>query len=151
MKNKILYIDDEKSNLDVFKATFRREYNVFVTKSTKEAFDILKSNDIKIVISDERMIEMRGCDFLKIASNDYPDTARILLTGYSDTKATIRAINDGKVCKVLGKPWDSEELKTIFNEVCEDCEAKAKEKQLIKDLTTANKQFEFQLMQKNLV
>ena len=151
MKNKILYLDDEKSNLDVFKATFRRDYVVFVTDSTKEAFDILKSNDIAIVISDQRMTEMTGCEFLKIAAKDYPDISRVLLTGYSDSVATIKAINEGRVCRVLSKPWDSEELKTIFNEICKDHEEKAKEKQLIKDLITVNKQLEFQLMQRNLV
>jgi len=65
MKNKILYLDDEPSNLNVFKATFRREYEVFITDSATEAFEILKNNDIKIIISDQRMPKMNGCEFLK--------------------------------------------------------------------------------------
>ncbi len=148
MKNKILYLDDEPSNLNVFKATFRREYEVFITGSATEAFEILKSNDIKILISDQRMPEMSGCDFLKVAANDYPNAARILLTGYSDINVVVKAVNEGNVFKVLSKPWDSNELITAFEQGIQVYDLAAKDRKRTKDLIKANEQLEFMLHQK---
>lgn len=148
MKNKILYLDDEPSNLNVFKATFRREYEVFITGSATEAFEILKSNDIKILISDQRMAEMSGCDFLKVAAKDYPNVLRVLLTGYSDINVVVEAVNKAKVFKVLSKPWDSTELITAFDECIKVYDLAAKDRQQTKDLIKANEQLEFMLHQK---
>jgi DNA-binding NtrC family response regulator len=148
MKNKILYLDDEPSNLNVFKATFRREYEVFITDSATEAFEILKNNDIKIIISDQRMPKMNGCEFLKKAAKDYPDVLRMLLTGYSDINVVIEAVNEGKVFKVLNKPWDSEKLITAFEQGIHMYDLSEKYKKLTKDLIKANEQLEFMLHQK---
>lgn len=148
MKNKILYLDDEPSNLNVFKATFRREYEVFITGSATEAFEILKSNDIKILISDQRMPEMNGCDFLKVSAKDHPNAARILLTGYSDINVVVKAVNEGNVFKVLSKPWDSNELITAFEQGIQVYDLAAKDRKRTKDLIKANEQLEFMLHQK---
>lgn len=148
MKNKILYLDDEPSNLNVFKATFRREYEVFITDSATEAFEILKNNDIKIIISDQRMPKMNGCKFLKKAAKDYPDVLRMLLTGYSDINVVIEAVNEGKVFKVLNKPWDAAKLIKSFEQGIQMYDLAAKDRKLTKDLVKANEQLEFMLHQK---
>ena len=103
----VLYIDDEKSNLEVFKALVRRDgYNVHTTTSTKEAFKILKANEIHIVLSDQRMVGITGIEFFESIIKDYPKPIRILTTAYSDFHTVIDAINKGRVYECLCKPWE---------------------------------------------
>lgn len=112
----ILYVDDEQQNLISFKATFRREYTVHTAKSGKEGLEIMRNNDIQLVISDQRMPEMTGVQFLEKIIPEFPETIRMVLTGFSDVTAIIDAINNGGVYRYITKPWDDTELKmTIEN------------------------------------
>jgi class 3 adenylate cyclase len=115
---KILYVDDEEHNLVAFKATFRRDYTIFTAKSAKEGLDILKMEKICLIITDQRMPEMTGIQFLEKIIPEYPDIIRIILTGFSDVEAIIEAINTGRVFRYITKPWDEKELKmTIDNAI----------------------------------
>jgi class 3 adenylate cyclase len=115
---KILYVDDEEHNLVAFKATFRRDYTIFTAKSAKDGFDILKKEKISLIITDQRMPEMTGIQFLEKIIPEYPDIIRIILTGFSDVEAIIEAINTGRVFRYITKPWDEKELKmTIDNAI----------------------------------
>jgi adenylate cyclase len=112
----ILYVDDEQQNLVSFKAAFRREYTILTALSGKEAIEILKDKDVGLIISDQRMPEMTGVQFLERILPEYPDAIRIVLTGFSDVEAIIDAINKGKVFRYIHKPWDENELRmTIEN------------------------------------
>ena len=103
----VLYLDDEDSNLKVFKALVRRDgYNVYTTTSTKEAFKILKEKEIHIILSDQRMVGITGVEFFQSIIKDYPKPIRILTTAYSDSESVIDAINKGQVYKYLSKPWE---------------------------------------------
>src|SRR5690348_3781424 len=93
----VLYLDDEVNNLKAFKANFRRVYQVFITDSIQEARQILKDNEIHVIISDQRMPEMKGIDFFASILLDHPEPIRMLLTGYADISAVIDAINKGQV------------------------------------------------------
>ena len=104
----VLYLDDEQSNLEVFKSLVRRDgYNIYTTTSTKEAFKILKANEIHIVLSDQRMKGTTGVEFFESIIKDYPKPIRILTTAYSDFDTVIDAINKGQVYKYLCKPWEN--------------------------------------------
>ena len=118
----ILYVDDEQQNLISFKAAFRREYKIMTAISGQEAIEILKEHDVQLIISDQRMPEMTGVEFLENILPVYPDAIRMILTGFSDVEAIIDAINKGKVFRYITKPWDENELrmtienaKTLFN------------------------------------
>jgi class 3 adenylate cyclase len=112
----ILYVDDEQQNLISFKATFRREYTIYTAQSGKEGLDIMRKNDIHLVITDQRMPEMTGVQFLEKIIPEFPDTIRMILTGFSDVTAIIEAINNGGVYHYITKPWDEMEFRmTIEN------------------------------------
>ena len=102
----ILYIDDEVHNLNTFKIAFRHLYNIHVGKNAFEGLDILKENDIKLVISDQRVDGMSGTEFLKRVKRLYPNCIRIILTGYSDVDVIMRAVNDCGIYRFILKPWE---------------------------------------------
>lgn len=110
-KSNILYVDDEANNLTAFVATFRRHFNVFTATSGREGIAIMRHNNIQIVITDQRMPEMTGVQFLESIIPEYPNTVRMILTGFTDIEAIIKAINTGRVFRYITKPWDPVELK----------------------------------------
>ena len=94
-KISVLYIDDEVDNLNSFKATFRRNFEIYTAESAIEGKKILEENNIEIVLSDQRMPEMTGVEFFASLIEEHNDCMRILVTGYSDIKAVVDAINLG--------------------------------------------------------
>lgn len=94
---KILYVDDEEHNLISFKAVFRREYEIFAATSGEEGLEIIRQNNIDLIITDQRMPRMTGIQFLERILPEFPDTIRMILTGFSDVEAIIGAINTGRV------------------------------------------------------
>ena len=114
-KAKVLYVDDEANNLLVFKSSFRRYYDVSTAISGYEALQLLKENPVDVVISDQRMPELSGIEFLKNIP-DKPENVRIIMTGYSDVEAVIDALNLGKIHKYIKKPWVKEELKDTIDD-----------------------------------
>ena len=82
----ILYVDDEEQNLISFKATFRRDYTIHTATSGNEGIEIMKNNNINLIITDQRMPEMTGIQFLEKIIPGYPDTIRMILTGVSSQR-----------------------------------------------------------------
>lgn len=146
----ILYVDDEVNNLIGFKANFRKLYSIFTAESGREAKSILKENNIQIIITDQRMPEMTGIEFLESILPEYPDVIRIILTGYTDLETVIKAINEGQVYKYISKPYNTEELKITLDNAFEVYYLRAENKELTQKLLTANEQLEFMLRQKLL-
>ncbi|MGB3466967.1 MAG: histidine kinase, partial [Cyclobacteriaceae bacterium] len=108
----ILYVDDEKGNCDYFKSAFRREHIIHTAYSGSEALTILQGNDdISLILTDQRMPEMSGVEFLEQSLKIAPDAIRVLVTGYSDMKTVIDAINKGQVYHYIPKPWSYDEMK----------------------------------------
>jgi len=112
----ILYVDDEEHNLISFAATFRKEYKIFTAIGGVEGLNIARDNNIQLVITDQRMPEMTGIQFLEKVIPECPDAIRMILTGFSDIEVIIEAINSGRVYRYINKPWDENELRmTIEN------------------------------------
>ncbi len=108
----ILCVDDEKNILSSLRRLLRPEgYEIQLANSGAEGLDILSKMPIDLVISDMRMPEMNGAQFLEKVYELYPDTVRILLTGYSEISSTIDAINKGNIYKYISKPWEEHDLK----------------------------------------
>lgn len=117
---KILCIDDENNVLRSLKRLFLDEdYEVLTATSGKEGLELLEQElEIQIVISDYRMPEMNGVDFLREVFRRWPKTVRIVLSGYADTASIVSAINEGQIYKFIPKPWNDDELKvTIANAI----------------------------------
>ena len=108
----VLIVDDEASILGALKRVLHHEpYRVLTTTSPMEAFHLLATHSVQMVISDQRMPEMTGTELLLQVKLLYPEVVRVILTGYTDEEAIMAAINDGQVYKFLFKPWNSEALK----------------------------------------
>lgn len=146
----ILYVDDEENNLFSFKATFRIRYNVLVAISGEEALKILEKKQVHVIITDQRMPEMTGVDFLEKVLEKYPDPMRILLTGYADMNAVVDAVNKGKIFHYLAKPWNEEELDMTIKRSYEKYLEKVELKIMNEKLSGSNDQLEFMLRQRLL-
>ncbi|MDH5600836.1 MAG: response regulator [Gammaproteobacteria bacterium] len=107
----ILFVDDEANILSSLKRLFRPVIeNIVVAESGAEALDVLKLAKVDVVVSDMRMPEMDGAEFLAQVADKYPDTVRILLTGYSDITSTIEAVNKGSIYRYISKPWEDNDI-----------------------------------------
>lgn len=119
-KLKLMVVDDEPDNLDLLYRTFRRDFEVIAAESAIAALQILEQQgEMAIIISDQRMPEMLGTEFLSKTVDRYPDTIRIVLTGYTDVEDLVEAINSGKVFKYITKPWNPEQLKSVVQQAAE--------------------------------
>jgi len=113
VNNSIMVVDDERNILNSLFRVFKMEgYNVLMAESGKAGLELLRHNSVAVVISDYRMPDMDGVEFLNNVKGIAPDTVRFMLTGYADTKAVISAINTGEVYRFVTKPWDDGELKS---------------------------------------
>ena len=138
----VLYVDDEINNLNSFKAAFRRDFEIYTASSAKEGRKILDSHEIGVIITDQRMPGMTGIEFLESILPIYPDTIRILLTGFSDINAVMDAINRGQVYKYLVKPWQNDELKMYIENALEIYHLRKENKELARKLQLANMELE---------
>ncbi|MEA5602035.1 response regulator [Nostoc sp. UHCC 0252] len=119
-KLKILVVDDEPDNLDLLYRTFRRDFNVLKADSGVNALQVLATEgEVAVIISDQRMPEMKGTEFLSKTVPQFPDTVRIILTGFTDIEDLVEAINAGQVYKYITKPWDPGELKAVVQRAAE--------------------------------
>lgn len=146
----VLYIDDEINNLNAFKATFRRNFNVFVTDSIPEARQILEQNIIHVILSDQRMPHMTGIEFFESILQEYPQPIRILITGYTDINAVIDAINRGQVYKYLTKPWMDDDIRIYIEKAYEVYRLRKENNELTNKLVDVNQKLEF-LARQNLL
>ncbi len=122
-KPKMLVVDDEPDNLDLLYRTFRRDFNVLKAESGIRALEVLESEgEVAVIISDQRMPEMKGTEFLSKTVFQFPNTVRIILTGFTDIEDLVDAINSGQVYKYITKPWDPNELKMVVQKAADTYE-----------------------------
>lgn len=138
----VLYVDDEVHNLNAFKASFRRKFNIFTAESAIEGQKVLAAQDIHIIITDQRMPVTTGIEFLESIIPEYPDPIRILLTGYADINAVIDAINKGQVYKYIQKPWMEDDLRINIEKAYELYMLRKENKDLTARLIRANDKLE---------
>lgn len=108
----LLLVDDEENILNTLYRLLRRDgYHILRTTSPREALKLLARHTVGVVVSDQRMPEMQGVDFLRKVKEIHPDTVRIVLSGYTELKSVTDAINEGAVYKFITKPWDENALR----------------------------------------
>ena len=116
----ILCVDDEKNILNSLKRLLRKEsYKVLTASGGSDGLKLLKENEVHLVLSDQRMPEMNGTDFMAMVKKGYPDIIRIILTGYTDVDSITESINKGNVYKFFLKPWDDQNLKLEIRQALE--------------------------------
>ncbi|MEQ8241132.1 MAG: histidine kinase [Cyclobacteriaceae bacterium] len=129
---KILYVDDEKGNIDYFRSVFRRRYEVITATSGEEGLKILKDDpDIAIILTDQRMPRMSGIEFLMESISINDEAIRVLVTGYADMETVISAINKGHIYFYISKPWTYDEMQIIISRALDTYELKRQNKQLL--------------------
>lgn len=117
---KLMVVDDEPDNLDLLYRTFRREFEVYKAEDGFKALQVLaEAGEMAVIISDQRMPRMNGTEFLSRTVEQFPDTIRIVLTGYTDVEDLVEAINSGKVFKYITKPWKPADLKSVVMQAAE--------------------------------
>jgi response regulator RpfG family c-di-GMP phosphodiesterase len=146
----VLYVDDEEHNLVSFKASFRRSFKIWTAISADDAREILEKEEIHIIITDQRMPDETGVEFLVSILDKHPEPIRMLLTGYSDIEAVIDSINKGQVYRYITKPWNDKQLELSIRNAHEVYSLRKENKILFEKLKKANEQLEFLLRQKLL-
>jgi signal transduction histidine kinase len=123
MKHTILCVDDEADNVDALERLFRTKYKVLKATSGAEALSLLATHldkdRVTVIISDQRMPQMTGVEFLAKSLQTHPDAIRILLTGYADIEVVIEAINSGRIYRYVNKPWDPVDLVNTVDKAVE--------------------------------
>lgn len=144
-KGTVLFVDDEIGILNAVKRLLRKEeYEIVAISEPEEALKLLESGkEIDVIVSDYRMPQINGVEFLKKAKVLAPDTVRIVLTGFSDVTSIVNAINEGEIYKFLSKPWNDDELKINIRHAIELCEIKKENKRLYQQITDQNTQLKY--------
>lgn len=140
--HKILFLDDEENVIRSLRRIFIDvdEYEIHTAMQGNEALDILKNNDIALIISDYRMPEMDGVEFLEKAKQIKPEAIRIILTGFADVEVAIAAINEGEIYKFIEKPWESEQLKIHIKRALELYDLKKERETLLETVSRQNEE-----------
>ena len=150
-QHSILLVDDESSIIKSLERIFRKEnYKILTASGGKEGLELLNTLEepVSLIISDQRMPEMSGAQFLEKARKIFPDAGRYLLTGYSDMDAVIDAVNKGKIHRYLTKPWNDDELLVLIQQSLEQYELVLENRRLSELTSTQNK--ELNELNKNL-
>lgn len=121
-KKTILYIDDEEINLRLLKATFRRKYQILTAVNAKEGLNILSKNKVDLIITDQRMPDITGVEFLKMVQEKWPEIppGRLIISGYSDPEDIDEAYKNYQLFKFIAKPWKENELNDIIIKAIEN-------------------------------
>lgn len=135
----LLLVDDEANILASLKRIMRRDhYNILTACSGQEGLDILAQNEVDVIVSDQRMPGMTGVEFLRAAKGLYPDTVRIVLSGYTELQSVTDAVNEGAIYKFLTKPWDDAQLRGHIEEAFRRKEMADENQRLNLEVRTAN-------------
>ncbi len=147
---KILCVDDEPNVLTALRRLFMDDqYTILTATSAEDGLELLRQNNVQIVISDYRMPHMNGVEFLKEVRTVWPDTVRIVLSGYADAASIVSAVNEGQIYKFVPKPWNDDELKIIIAHAIERYYLFRKNAELTAELIKVNSELKILLDEKS--
>jgi diguanylate cyclase (GGDEF)-like protein len=144
---KLLVVDDEPMNLDLFERAFHRRYDVVTATGAEQALAILQQNGnpdsrVDVIVSDYRMPGMNGSQFLAESIRWNPSAKRVLISGYSDIDGLIGAINDGQVHYFVRKPWNPQDLERTIEQLLRVHRLERENRELVEELRHANERLE---------
>jgi response regulator RpfG family c-di-GMP phosphodiesterase len=139
----LLFVDDEPNILSALKRVFfEDDFEILTAESGKKALEMVKDNEVQLIISDQRMPEMVGSELLAKVREMSPDIMRIILTGFADMDAAVDAINNGQIYQFIFKPWNDEELRSVVLRALEHYDLQAENRRLLSELKKANAELE---------
>jgi len=144
----LLVVDDEEGITSSIAEIFRGRYQVLTALSAEEALAKLETEEVAVVISDQRMPRMSGAELLARIAVSQPEATRIMLTGYADLESVVQAVNDGQIYFYMTKPWKSGELEAVVEHAFEHRSLLQKNRQLIEQLRKANAELENKVEQR---
>jgi DNA-binding NtrC family response regulator len=133
-KHPILIVDDEPEILYSLRGLLRRDFDVNTATSAYEGLQLLRRQPVHVILTDQRMPDTTGVEFLKQVRAEYPAAIRLIFTGYADLKAVIDAINEGSVYRYLTKPWDPDELQAVLHQAAKEYERRADRQRILGEL-----------------
>ncbi len=137
---RILVVDDEEAILETMSFTFEDDYEVHTSTDPRRALDLLGAKGpFAVVLTDQRMPDMSGVEFVTEVWRRHPTTVRMILTGFSDMDAILQAINDGHVYAYITKPWEPDHLKQVMKQAVEHHKLSVENERLLGDLSRANR------------
>src|SRR5437764_13360223 len=141
-RHTVLVVDDEPDVVQSVEGLLRLEFRVLGATRAREGLDIMRREEVHVVMSDQRMPEMTGVEFLSHLKGQHADAIRLLFTGYADIRAVIDAINHGSVYRYITKPWDPDELQIIIRQAAEQYDLLVERKRLLAELQVKNAELE---------
>ncbi len=149
-ENTILLVDDEENIIRSLVRLLRRDgYKIITATGGKAGLDVLKENKVGVVLSDQRMPEMSGVEFLGQVKELYPDTVRMVLSGYTDLNSITDAINHGSIYRFLTKPWEDDLLRANIKDAFKHFKVYRENERLSSELKSLNEQLENRVEQQN--
>ncbi len=140
-ERRVLLVDDEENVLRALKRLLRKEpYTIMTALSGEEAIEKLDPEPPHLVISDQRMPGMSGTELLGQIKERCPDTMRVILSGYADISVVVDSINQGQVYRLLAKPWNDEELKTVIRQCLEQYDMRTENRELMEKTQAQNEE-----------
>jgi DNA-binding NtrC family response regulator len=140
-KRPILIVDDESEMLTSIRRLLRLEFEVFTAASGAEAIEIMRQQPIHVVMTDQRMPQMTGVEFLRHVRTEYPEVIRLIVTGYAEINAIVEAINEGGVYRYIAKPFEPQGLAALLHEAGAQYDRIVERRQLLTDLRVHEEQF----------
>jgi len=134
----ILYVDDLRTNLVLFQATFENDFNIILADSAMKALEILKEQEIQVLVTDQRMPDMTGTELLEIVAVEYPEIRRFLLTAFTDFETVVEAVNKGHIHGYINKPLQADEVRIAIKNSLEIYYLRKKNEQIMQQLEKAN-------------
>jgi response regulator RpfG family c-di-GMP phosphodiesterase len=141
-RHTVLVVDDEPDVVRSVKDLLRLDYRVLTATRAPDGLGLIEKEEVHIVMTDQRMPEMTGVEFLRRLRHDHPEAIRLIFTGYADLKTVIDAINQGSVYRYITKPWDPDELQAIIKQAAEHYDLLVERRRLMLELQLKNAELE---------
>jgi two-component system sensor histidine kinase/response regulator len=136
----VLYVDDLQTNLILFQATFERDYHIILAESAAKALEIMKEQEVQVLVTDQRMPDMTGTELLEVVSREYPEVRRFLLTAFTDFETVVEAVNKGHIHGYINKPLQAEEVRLSINNSLEMYYLRKRNNEMMIELEKANQE-----------
>lgn len=144
-KYTILFVDDEEQNGLTFTHAFFRHYHILTASSATQALEMLEHHAVQLIVSDQRMPGLSGIELLKITKVRYPQTVRMIVTGYSDVEIVMQAVNEVGIFHYALKPWSNQELKIVIDNALEKYQLTQDKEKLFMELQLLNSHLELKV------
>lgn len=147
---RILLVDDETENLRALERTLQGKFEVVSVTHSKEALQLVQNQDFSVVVSDQKMPDIKGTSLLAQIASSKPLTTRVILTAHTDISEMLEAINRAEIYRYITKPWENEELLVTLQQAVDFHDLKKRNQELVTELQNLNKNLESMVEQRTL-